>query len=135
MCGIARNPSATTISPSGTLMAKIACHPIHWVSAPPSSAPEEAPSAPSAPHRARPRLRSGPSGSVLVMIASVAGEVTAPAIPCTVRAPISSPREAASAQASELSANIVVPARNTRRRPSRSADRPPSISSPAKVSV
>ena len=133
--GIASSPSPTTIAPSGMLTAKIACQPNVWVSTPPSSAPEDAPSAPIAPHSARPRLRSRPSGRVLVMIERVAGEVIAPAMPCTPRAPMSRPRELASAQISELSANIAVPARNTRRRPRRSAERPPSISRPAKVSV
>ena len=69
------------------------------------------------------------------MIDSVAGDSTAPPRPWTARAPISSPRESASAQASEDSANSAVPARNTRRRPSRSAERPPSIRKPANVSV
>ena len=41
----------------------------------------------------------------------------------------------ARAQASEDSANIAVPARNTRRRPRRSAERPPSIRKPANVRV
>jgi len=70
-----------------------------------------------------------------VMIDSVAGETTAPPKPCNARAPSSRPREEASAQASDESANSAVPTTNTRRRPSRSAERPPSIRKPAKVSV
>ena len=70
-----------TIAPSGTLIAKIAGQPSAWVRTPPSSAPEEAPSPPTAPHRPRPRLRSGPSGSDEVMIESVAGETIAPPKP------------------------------------------------------
>jgi hypothetical protein len=94
-----------------------------------------APRPPIAPRAARPRLRSEPSGSAEVMIASVAGETTAPPKPCSARAPISIERVSASAQASEDMTNRAVPATNTRRRPSRSADRPPSIKKPAKVIV
>jgi hypothetical protein len=135
IAGITRSPSTTTSKPSGTLTAKMAGQPKAWVRKPPSSAPEDAPSPPTAPHAARPRLRSGPSRSDEVMIERVAGDSTAPLKPCRPRAPISSPRESASAQTSEDRANIAVPARNTRRRPSRSAKRPPSIRKPAKVSV
>ena len=71
--GSARRPTAITTAPSGTLIAKIAGQPSVWVSTPPSSAPDEAPSPPTAAHRPRPRLRSGPSGSAEVMIESVAG--------------------------------------------------------------
>ena len=90
-------------------MAKIAGQPSVCVRMPPSSAPDEAPRPPIAPHAPRPRLRSGPSGSEEVMIDSVAGETTAPPNPCSARAPISSPRESASAQASEENANSAVP--------------------------
>ena len=79
-------PRTITSAPSGTLMAKIAGQPSAWVSTPPSSAPEEAPRPPIAPHAPRPRLRSGPSGSEEVMIDSVAGETTAPPKPCSARA-------------------------------------------------
>jgi hypothetical protein len=69
------------------------------------------------------------------MIARLAGEMIAPPKPCTVRAAISSPRELATAQASEASTNSAMPAMNTRRRPSRSEARPPSSRKPANVSV
>ena len=133
--GIRRVPRRTTMSPSGTLTAKIACHPNAWVRMPPSSAPEDAPRPPTAPHAASPRLRSRPSANEEVMIDSVAGDSTAPLMPCTLRAAISRSRESASAHPSEASANNAVPTRNTRRRPSRSAERPPSIRKPANVSV
>ncbi len=133
--GITRSATAITIAPSATLMAKIAGQPNPCVSNPPSSAPDDAPSPPTAPHAPRPRLRSGPSGSDAVMIDSVAGETTAPANPCSARAPINRPRDDASAQSNEANANRPVPAMNTRRRPSRSAERPPSIRKPANVSV
>ena len=76
--------------------------------------------------RSRPRAETavalGPSGNDEVMIASVAGDTTAPPKPWSARAPISIARESASAHASEASTNRAVPATNTRRRPSRSAD-------------
>ena len=99
--GIRRSPIAITIAPSGTLTAKIAGQPKPCVSMPPSSAPEEAPSAPIAPHMPTARLRSGPASNELVTIDSVAGESTAPPSPCNARAPSSRPRVSASAQASE----------------------------------
>ena len=133
--GMTRRPSAITTAPSGTLTAKIAGQPNAWVRKPPRSAPEDAPRPPIAPHAATPRLRSVPSANDEVMIDSVAGETIAPAKPCSARTPISSPRDEASAQMSEESANSPVPKRNTRRRPSRSAERAPSMRKPAKVSV
>ncbi len=132
---ISRRPSTITIAPSGTLTAKIAGQPRPCVSTPPSSAPEEPPSAPIAPHMPTARLRSGPALKELVTIDSVAGERIAPPSPCTARAPSSRLCESDSAQASEESENSAVPARNTLRLPSRSAERPPSIRNPAKVSV
>ena len=133
--GSARKPTAITTAPSGTLIAKIAGQPSVWVSTPPSSAPEEAPSPPTAAHRPRPRLRSGPSGSAEVMIERVAGATIAPPKPCRARAAISSVRESATAHASDDRVNSATPTRNTRRRPNRSAERPPSIRNPANVSV
>jgi hypothetical protein len=69
------------------------------------------------------------------MIDRVAGERTAPANPWRARAPMSRPRESASAHKSEDRENSATPARNTRRRPRRSAERPPNIRKPAKVNV
>lgn len=63
------------------LTAKIADYPNHWVSTPPSRTPEDPPRAPTAPHNPSARSRSRPAGRALVMIDSVAGEVTAPAMP------------------------------------------------------
>ena len=88
-----------------------------------------------APHTPSARLRSAPSAKEVVMIARLAGESTAPPRPCSARAPISRPREPANAQSSEAELKSAVPARNTRRRPSRSAARPPSSRKPAKVIV
>ena len=79
--GIRREPSATTMIPSGTFTAKIACHPNACVRTPPNSAPDEAPRPPTAPQAARPRLRSRPSANEEVMIDRVAGDSTAPLTP------------------------------------------------------
>ena len=133
--GRCRGRSRITPAPMGTLTRKIAGQPNACVSTPPSSTPSEPPTPPIAPHTPRARLRSRPSVNEVAMIARLAGEITAPPMPCSVRAPISSVRESASAHASDAIANSAVPARNTRRRPSRSAARPPSSRKPANVSV
>src|SRR5262249_50513532 len=133
--GTRRGANARIRSPSGTFIAKIAGQPNACVNTPPSSTPEEPPRAPIAPHMPTARLRSAPAAKELATSASDAGESTAPPTPCSVRAVSSRPRELASAHASEESVNSAVPARNTRRRPSRSAQRPPSIRKPANVSV
>ena len=70
---------------------------------------------------ARPR----PSVKVAVMIDSAAGESIAAPRPWPARAANSVVASAASAVASEEAVNTVRPVRNTRRRPSRSAARPP----------
>ncbi len=133
--GITRRPSTITAAPRGTLMAKIAGQPRPCVRSPPSSAPEEAPRAPIAPHIPTARLRSGPALKELVTIERVAGERIAPPKPWSARAPRSRPRLSARAQASEDSENSAAPAKKTRRRPSRSEQRPPSMRKPANVSV
>src|SRR5262249_25406736 len=79
--GMTLTAAAITTAPRITLTAKIAGQPNPCVKMPPSSAPEDAPRPPTAPQAARPRLRSGPSGSDAVMIDSVAGDTTAPAKP------------------------------------------------------
>ncbi len=133
--GIMPRPYTITPRPIGTFTRKIAGQPNACVSTPPSSTPSEPPTPPIAPHTPSARLRSRPSVNEVAMIARLAGEITAPPMPCSARAPISSVRESASAHASDASANSAVPARNTRRRPSRSAARPPSSRKPANVSV
>ena len=69
------------------------------------------------------------------MIARLAGEITAAPMPCSARAPSSIPWSWAIAQTSEETPNRPIPARKTRRRPSRSEARPPSSRKPAKVRV
>ncbi len=69
------------------------------------------------------------------MMASVAGATTAPPSPCTARATVSIPWLVDRPPASEAAAKSSSPATKTRRRPSRSAARPPRSRKPAKVSV
>jgi len=80
-------------------------------------------------------LRSEPSSNVVVMIASVAGEMIAAPTPCTARAATSTPIELASPHTSDAPENTTSPTMNMRLRPSRSAARPPSSSNPPNVIV
>ena len=102
---------------------------------PPSSTPAAPPAPPMAPQMPTARLRAAPSVKVVVRIESEAGAMIAPPSPCTARAAMSTPWLSAMPPASEATANSVSPATNTRRRPSRSAARPPSSRNPAKVTV
>ena len=102
---------------------------------PPNSTPAAAPLPPIAPQIPSALFRSAPSSNVVVMIASVAGEMIAAPSPCTARAAISTPIEPESPQASDATENSATPAMNTRRRPSRSAARPPSSRKPPNVIV
>src|SRR5215472_10485242 len=81
------------------------------------------------------RVRGGPSGKVLVISDSAAGAVTAPPMPWAARAASSHPWEVARPPAREAAENSSSPAMNILRRPSRSPARPPSSSSPPKVSA
>jgi len=96
---------------------------------------EEDPTPPIAPQMPTARLRAGPSSNVVVRIESEAGAMIAPPRPCAARAAISSVCVSANPPASEASANSTRPEMNTRRRPSRSAARPPSSRKPANVTV
>ncbi len=69
------------------------------------------------------------------MIDSALGVMIAAPIPWKPHAPISAVSDQASPQRSEASVNRTTPTMNTRRRPSRSAARPPSRSKPANVSA
>jgi hypothetical protein len=102
---------------------------------PPNSTPAAAPLPPIAPQIPSALLRSAPSSKVVMMIASVAGEMIAAPSPCTARAAIRTPIEPESPQASDATEKSATPNMNTRRRPSRSAARPPSSRKPPKVIV
>ncbi len=77
----------------------------------------------------------GPSAKVVVTIDSAAGEIIAVPSPCAARAPLSQASLWASPPSSEASENSVMPTMNIRRRPKKSASRPPSSRKPPKVSV
>src|SRR5439155_26370451 len=114
---------------------KIHSQPAYFVRMPPKSTPAAAPLPPIAPQIPTALFRSDPSSNVVMMIASVAGDTIAAPIPCTVRAPIRKPIEVARPQKSDAIENSAIPIMNIRRRPSRSAARPPSSRRPPNVIV
>ena len=69
------------------------------------------------------------------MIESAVGVMIAAPIPWNARAPIRASSDQASPQRSDANVKKTMPTMNTRRRPRRSAARPPSSSRPAKVSA
>ena len=76
------------------------------------------------------RVRSAPSGKPVVMRDSAAGATMAAPAPCTTRAAISSTGSWARPPARLARANAISPMTNMRRRPRRSAARPPRIRRP-----
>src|SRR5262245_982067 len=117
------------------LMKKIHAQPSPSTIGPPISQAVVAPMPPSAPQIPSALLRSAPSSKVVVMIESADGVITAAPTPWKARAPISALSDQASPHKSEANVNNTTPTMNTRRRPSRSAARPPSSNRPANVSA
>jgi hypothetical protein len=74
--------------------------------------------------------RSVPWLKLVVRMDSAAGVISAAPSPWASRAPISMPEFCASPPASDARPNSTVPATSVRRRPSRSANRPPSSRKP-----
>jgi hypothetical protein len=83
----------------------------------------------------RARLRGCPSGKLELISDKAVGATIAPPTPCRARADSSHAWEVAKPPSSEATENKMIPAMNTRRRPRMSPARPPSSSSPPKVSV
>ena len=108
-------------------------HPAYRVSSPPVIRPNVAPDAAMAPHRPSALLRSAPSANMFITIDSAAGSTTAAPNPCTPRNAISRPSFLASPQPSDAVVKMARPSMKIRRRPSRSAARPPSSKKPPKV--
>jgi hypothetical protein len=81
------------------------------------------------------RLRGGPSGKVTATSDSAVGAAIAAPAPWTARAVISHVWSVANPPSSEASENTSSPAIKIRRRSSRSPDRPPSSSSPPKLTA
>ena len=125
---------AASASPTGRLMRKIRRQSTSSVRVPPSSTPKAAPAPPTAPQAPSALARSPPWVKAAMMIESAAGESIAAPRPWPARAANSVAAPPASAEASDESVKTLRPARNTRRRPSRSAARPPSSSRLPKIS-
>ena len=121
---------AAAIRPTGTLTRNTARQLVNCTSTPPRTWPATKPTEETAPYRPMARVRSGPSGKPVVMRDSAAGATMAAPAPCTTRAAISSTGSWASPPARLASENATRPATNMRRRPSRSAARPPRIRRP-----
>ena len=121
--------------PIGTLIQKIARQPIVWVSAPPTMGPRAIDSPTTAPHMPMARARSRGSVNTLVMIDIATGLSIDPPTACTARAATSQPRPGARLHSSEPTVKVSSPTMKTRRRPSRSAVEPDSISRLASTSV
>ena len=126
--------NAATAAATGTLRKKIHSQPRPSVIGPPISHAAVPPTAPVEPQIPSALLRSAPSGNVVITIDSAVGVITAAATPWITRAASSAVLVLASPAPSEASANRTVPAMNIRRRPSRSAARPPNSNKPPKLS-
>ena len=102
---------------------------------PPNRTPAAAPTPPTAPQTPSAMLRSRPSWKVVTRIESAAGEMIAAPRPWSARKPISDASLQASPQGASRAVKSDEPAMKTRRRPSRSAERPPSRRKPPKMSA
>src|ERR671934_854819 len=111
------------------------CQPAYRVRSPPAISPTVAPPAPSPPQMPSALLRSAPSANMFITIDRAAGSMIAAPTPCTARLPIRNASPVASAQPSDEAVNRASPSIRIRRRPSRSAARPPSSRKPPNVSA
>ena len=135
LSAISRGVRAKAIRLTGTLTHSTHSQPSPSVRMPPSRTPAAPPEPATAPQTPSALLRSAPSLKIVVTIESAAGEMIAAPRPWAARAAISCPSVAAKPAASEATATSISPAMKTRRRPSRSAVRPPSRRKPPKVST
>ena len=130
LSGTSPGVSARAIAATGTFTQRTHSQPSPSVRMPPSrtpAAPAEPATAPQAP---RALLRSAPSLNRVVTMERAAGETNAAPRPCAARAAISWPCVAAKPAAREAIPTIARPAMKMRRRPRRSAARPPSSRKP-----
>ena len=86
------------------------------------------------PTRIPSALPRSSAGKVVMTIAIVAGISSAPPTPCPARAAISMPSFWDAPQRHENATKITAPSTNIRRRPNRSASRPPAATNAASVS-
>src|SRR3954447_5647868 len=122
--------TAKTAMPTGMLMKKIHDQLSQLVSTPPSKTPAAPPLPDAAPPTPSAVFRSRPSSKVVVRIERAAGESSAAPSPWRARKAINDPSDHASPSRSEANVKSARPAMNRRRRPSRSAMRPPSRRKP-----
>ena len=115
---------------TGMLTKKIQCQFTAWVSTPPASRPTAPPAEATNAKAPMARACSLGSGNIVTIMPRMTAEVIAPPTPCTNRAAIRTISLCARPQPSEARLKTVRPARNTRRRPSRSPSRPANSSSP-----
>ncbi len=123
------------ITPTGTLTKNTHCHEKRLVRTPPSNSPMAPPPTATALQTPSAVVRSRPSLKVVVSTASAAGETRAPPSPCRARPATRMPADPASPFISDAAEKTTMPRRKSRRRPMRSAARPPSIRNPPKVNV
>ena len=121
--------------PTGTLTKKIHGHERKSTRMPPKSTPKAAPTPPTAPQPPSAMLRSRPSLKVATRMDSAAGVMVAAPSPWNARKAMRDASLQASPQRSEPSVKTTAPKMNTRRRPSRSAERPPSRRKPPNTSA
>jgi hypothetical protein len=112
-----------------------ACQATASVSTPPRMAPAAPPLPATAPQMPSALFRSGPSANSVITSARAAGETSAAPSPWVPRAMTSHSADCARAPASEAAVNSTSPAMNMRRRPIRSAIRPPSSRKPPNSSA
>ncbi len=118
---------------SGTTTKKMLRQPKCRISTPPRVGPIAIATPLHAAQMPSARPRSTGSRHTTRTIASDAGSSSAAPTPASARAPISTDTDGASAHSSDAIVNTAVPAMKMRRRPSRSASRPPVSSSTAYV--
>ena len=123
------------VTPTGTLTKKIHDQLRADVRMPPMSTPAAAPKPPTAPQTPKAMLRSLPSVKVVERIDSAAGVITAAPRPWNARAAISEASDQARPARSDEIVKTTMPIRKMRRRPSRSAARPPRSRNPPNTSA
>ena len=132
---IRRAERIAVAAPIGTLTKKIHSQLSVSVRMPPSSRPIAPPPAAIALQTPNALVRSGPSGKVVVMMLSAAGETSAPPRPCRPRKAISISLLVARPLSRLATEKTIVPAMKIRLRPRMSAARPPSSRKPPNSSV
>ena len=130
LSGSSGRAAATISVPNGRLTKKTHGQDSQVVSIPPASTPMAPPAPLTAPNAPSALLRSAPAGKIARISDIAAGAIIAAPSPSAARAATSIPGERASPQASEATVNKPAPAIRIRRRPSRSASRPPSSRNP-----